>query len=156
MDSKNLTQDSSDDRKSLQEKWRILCMLFALVTAQNYGKPKLYRADPFDLTHERNRKELDQRLFDLVPLFPRDSEIIASVIRKPSSHAQTSVVSVVDVEPQPIFNGYAASVANPDTRHIKGNLRNKTKKTQIRLAQKGTSDWNLIEASEYLDIAFMK
>jgi hypothetical protein len=134
-------------------------MVFALVTAKNRGKPKLAKdlvtTDP---RLERNRRQLDQRLFDLVPLFPRNTEIIASALLKPTPKApQISVVSLVEDitdSQQPIFVGCAASIANPDTRRIKRDRSHGKKteeklveKTKIRLASEGTSSWNQIKMS---------
>lgn len=130
-------------------------MVFALVTAQNHGKPKLSQVG--DPLLERNRRMLDQRLFDLVPLFPRNTEVVASVVQNPTIRKpQMSIVSLVEDtvttdSAQPTFISY--SLANPDTRRIKPSHK---EKTSICLASNGTSHWEEIKKSKSNEIVRMK
>jgi hypothetical protein len=137
-------------------------MLFALVTTKNHGKQKLSQLW-LDPQLEQNRLRLDQRIFELIPLFTRNTEIIASAVAMPTTKTpQPSIVSLVEdttnSEP-PTFVGYA-SLANPDTSRIvprQGHLpqENRRKQTEIRLA-KGTSSWHIIRASTADTILRMK
>jgi hypothetical protein len=138
-------------------------MLFALVTTKNHGKQKLSQLW-LDPQLEQNRLRLDQRIFELIPLFTRNIEIIASAVAMPTTKKpQPSIVSLVEDttdSEQPIFVGHAASLANPDTFRIKprqGHLPpdERRKKTEIRLA-KGTSSWHIIRTSTTDAILRMK
>jgi hypothetical protein len=136
-------------------------MVLSLVTSRNYGKPKLPRDNNvIDEILEKNRRMLDQRLFDLVPLFPRNTEVIASVVRNPTvDKPHVSVVSLVEDSTdseEPIFIG-CASLANPDTHRIKpGPELHSKDRTEIRLASEGTSRWDEIRMSTLDAIVRMK